>query len=283
MTYARRSSHYPHEGALEDLVDELLVGDPLSDRTIPTGINDLDDLLGGGLRRGQVTLVAGGTGVGTTTFALNLAAHAALRAGTPAVVVAPESDLRELTVRVVSAETKVPVNHVRGGSMNADDRERVRRKREVLVGAPITFSAGHPDRTDVSTIVTQLESGLEGRRGLAVVDSTSFTEPDTRVLALELKALAQRADLAVVLVTRTEAPPSRLGQPPRLADVRDHGELVDLMDLVLLLHREDVHDIESLRPGEADIEIAKHRYGPTRTLTVAFQGHYARFVSMRHD
>ena len=52
-------------------------------------------------------------------------------------------------------------------------------------------------------------------------------------------------------------------------------------DLVILLNRPDLYDKESDRAGEADVDLAKHRNGPTRTLTVAFQGHYSRFADMR--
>jgi replicative DNA helicase len=52
--------------------------------------------------------------------------------------------------------------------------------------------------------------------------------------------------------------------------------------MVVLLHREDVYEKESTRPGEADLIVAKHRNGPTRDVVVAFQGHYSRFVDMAH-
>ena len=52
--------------------------------------------------------------------------------------------------------------------------------------------------------------------------------------------------------------------------------------MVILLHREDVYEKESTRPGEADLIVAKHRNGATRDITVAFQGHYSRFVDMAH-
>jgi replicative DNA helicase len=52
--------------------------------------------------------------------------------------------------------------------------------------------------------------------------------------------------------------------------------------MVILLHREDVYDRESPRAGEADLIVAKHRNGPTQTVTVAFQGQYSRFVDMAH-
>jgi replicative DNA helicase len=59
-----------------------------------------------------------------------------------------------------------------------------------------------------------------------------------------------------------------------------HNSLEQDADMVVLLHREDMYERESTRPGEADLIVAKHRNGPTREITVAFQGHYSRFVDM---
>ena len=61
-----------------------------------------------------------------------------------------------------------------------------------------------------------------------------------------------------------------------------HNSLEQDADMVILLHRDDVYEKESTRPGEADLIVAKHRNGPTRDITVAFQGHYCRFVDMAH-
>jgi replicative DNA helicase len=65
-------------------------------------------------------------------------------------------------------------------------------------------------------------------------------------------------------------------------DVISHnsGAIEQDSDLVILLHREDIYERESPRAGEADLILAKHRNGPTGTVTVAFQGHYSRFVDM---
>ncbi|MBO0891659.1 MAG: hypothetical protein J2P14_12130, partial [Acidothermales bacterium] len=59
-----------------------------------------------------------------------------------------------------------------------------------------------------------------------------------------------------------------------------HNSLEQDADMVVLLHREDAYERESPRAGEADLIVAKHRNGPTKTVTVAFQGHYSRFVDM---
>ena len=72
---------------------------------------------------------------------------------------------------------------------------------------------------------------------------------------------------------------SRSDHRPQLADLRDSGSLEQDADMVILLHREDAYDKDN-RAGEADLIIAKHRNGPTGLVTVAFQGHYSRFVEM---
>ncbi len=62
-----------------------------------------------------------------------------------------------------------------------------------------------------------------------------------------------------------------------------HNSLEQDADMVVLLHREDFYERESPRAGEADFIVAKHRNGPTANITVAFQGHYSRFVDMARD
>ncbi|XVV39777.1 DnaB-like helicase C-terminal domain-containing protein (plasmid) [Streptomyces sp. CA-100214] len=65
---------------------------------------------------------------------------------------------------------------------------------------------------------------------------------------------------------------------PHINDLRDFGALEDNADLFILLHREHAYAKDSPRAGEADLIVAKHRYGPTATLTVAHQGRYGHFV-----
>jgi replicative DNA helicase len=59
-----------------------------------------------------------------------------------------------------------------------------------------------------------------------------------------------------------------------------HNSIEQDADMVILLHRESMYERESPREGEADLIVAKHRNGPTDTITVAFQGHYSRFTNM---
>ena len=72
----------------------------------------------------------------------------------------------------------------------------------------------------------------------------------------------------------------RQDKKPAISDLRESGSIEQDADMVILLHREDAYERESPRAGEADFILAKHRNGPTANVTVAFQGHYSRFVDM---
>jgi replicative DNA helicase len=84
----------------------------------------------------------------------------------------------------------------------------------------------------------------------------------------------------IALSQLNRGPEQRTDKKPMLSDLRESGSLEQDADIVILLHREDFYEKESPRAGEADLIVAKHRNGPTSTVTVAFQGHYSRFTDM---
>jgi replicative DNA helicase len=90
-------------------------------------------------------------------------------------------------------------------------------------------------------------------------------------------------ELGVPVISASQlnrGPEQRSDKRPMLSDMRESGAIEQDADIVILIHREDAYEKESPRAGEADLIVAKHRNGPTATITVAFQGHYARFVNM---
>jgi replicative DNA helicase len=100
-------------------------------------------------------------------------------------------------------------------------------------------------------------------------------------LSRSIKLLAKELEVPVVAVSQLNRnPEQRAVKKPQLSDLRESGAIEMDADVVLLLHREDFYEKESPRAGEADLIVAKHRNGPTATVTVAFQGHYSRFVDM---
>jgi len=100
-------------------------------------------------------------------------------------------------------------------------------------------------------------------------------------MSRSLKLLAKELDVPVVALSQlNRGPEQRTDKRPLLSDLRESGSIEQDSDVVILLHREDFYEKESVRAGEADLIVAKHRNGPTATVTVAFQGHYSRFVDM---
>ncbi len=276
------SAHNAAIGAAGDgltrVIDEALNGMACAPDALPTGFGDLDETLGGGLRRGQLTVVAGLPGVGPSVLALGLARAAALRHGLPTLFMAPDSSQREILCRVVAAEAAVPVSHVRAGRVAAGDTEKLRRFQSRVHEAPLILSAGWLAPAPVP--LDEAVGDYARTVGVAVVDAT----PDDADVVRSLKIVAQRFDIVLVVTVKTGLvhPPLDRTVRPRLADLRGPANLAELADLVIALHRDDMFDPRSKRPGEADLEILKHRYGPTRELPpVAFQGHYARFVEIR--
>ena len=100
-------------------------------------------------------------------------------------------------------------------------------------------------------------------------------------LSRGVKNLAREFNIPVLLLVQiNRGPEQRTDKIPAMSDLRESGQLEADADLVLLLHREDYYDRESPRAGEVDVIVAKNRQGPQTTVTLAFQGHYARMVSM---
>lgn len=83
----------------------------------------------------------------------------------------------------------------------------------------------------------------------------------------------------IALSQLNRGPEQRQDKKPAISDLRESGSIEQDADMVILLHRDSVYD-KDVRPGEADLIVAKHRNGPTATITVAFQGHYSRFADM---
>jgi replicative DNA helicase len=91
-----------------------------------------------------------------------------------------------------------------------------------------------------------------------------------------LKLLAKELDIPVIAISQlNRGPEQRADKKPMLSDLRESGSIEQDADMVILLHRDDIYG--DSRSGEADLIVAKHRNGPTRTITVSAQLHFSRF------
>ncbi|MFD8447065.1 replicative DNA helicase [Streptomyces globisporus] len=254
-----------------------------------TGFSDLDALTGG-LRPGHLTVIAARPAMGTSTLALDFLRHASIKHNLPAVLFTYESDRKEVGQRILSAEARVALHHMRSGTMTDEDWVRLARRMPEVSAAPLYIQDdGWPTYTALRAQCRRLVSQRDIR--LIVVDNLQMLTYGTRPLGSRyeeiseisrcLKLLAKELMVPIVALSKSNrGAEQRTDKKPMLTDLRDSGALEDNADLVILLHREDAYEKESPRAGEADLIVAKHRQGPTATITVAFQGHYSRFVDL---
>jgi replicative DNA helicase len=224
-----------------------------------------------------------------STMGLDIARHASVKAGVPTVVFSLEMSKTELVQRLMCAECTVDMQRLRTGRMEESDWTRLTRSLGKLADAPLFI--------DDSPGTTMMEIRAKCRRlkqrhglGLVVVDYLQLMQPSRRFenrqqevseISRSLKLLAKELDVPVIAISQlsrqTEA---RSDRRPMLSDLRESGALEQDSDVVLFIYRDELYDPESARKGEADFILAKHRNGPTDTVTVTFQGQYSRFAPM---
>jgi replicative DNA helicase len=224
-----------------------------------------------------------------STLGLDVARHAAVRAGVPTVVFSLEMSKTELVQRLMCAECTVDMQRLRTGRMEESDWTRLTRSLGKLADAPLFI--------DDSPGTTMMEIRAKCRRlkqrhglGLVVVDYLQLMQPSKRFenrqqevseISRSLKLLAKELEVPVVAVSQlSRQTESRSDRRPMLSDLRESGALEQDSDVVLFIYRDELYDPESPRKGEADLILAKHRNGPTDTVTVTFQGQYSRFAPM---
>jgi replicative DNA helicase len=255
---------------------------------VPTGFADLDSLTNG-LHPGQAIVIAARPALGKTTLALDIARSAAVKHGLATVMFSLEMNRDEITMRLLSAEARVPLQAMRTGQMSEDDWTRLNRRMGDVSAAPLFL--------DDSPRMSMMEIRAKCRRlkqrhdlRLVIVDYLQLMTSPKRVenrqqevsdMSRSLKLLAKELEVPVIVVSQlNRGPEQRNDKRPLLSDLRESGAIEQDSDVVILLHREDAYEQETPRAGEADLIVAKHRNGPTSTVTVAFQGHYSRFVDM---
>jgi replicative DNA helicase len=259
-------------------------------RGVPTGLTDLDELTNG-LQPGQMVIVAGRPGSGKSTLGLDFCRAASIANGLTSVIFSLEMSKAEITMRLLSAEARIPLGHIRNGGMNDEDWAKLARKMGDVSSAPMFI--------DDSPNMTMMEIRAKARRlkqrhdlKLIVIDyiqlMTSGKKVESRQVEVgefsrQIKLLAKELEVPIVALAQlNRGSEQRADKKPMVSDLRESGSLEQDADIVMLVHREDMYEKESARAGEADIIVGKHRNGPIRDVVCLFQGHYSRFVDITH-
>ncbi|PZG12963.1 replicative DNA helicase [Micromonospora craterilacus] len=274
-----------------DAMEAAATQDPADlSEVIPTGFEDLNRLLSGGWRAGQLVVVAARTGVGKSVATTGFARDAAWIYGVPSAIFSLEMADTEIGKRLLAAGADVPLTAIKQGLLTDGQRDAVNIIRHATANAPLYL--------DGTASMSLAEIRARARRlhrahglRLLVVDylqliETTAQRSENRQQAVAavsrgLKLLAMELGITVIAVSQlNRGPENRADKRPTMADIRESGSIENDADVILLLHRDDYYDKESPRAGEADFIIAKQRDGGTDTVTVAAQLHLSRFADM---
>ncbi|MBP1818300.1 replicative DNA helicase [Mycobacterium sp. OAE908] len=224
-----------------------------------------------------------------STLGLDFLRSCSIKHRMSSVIFSLEMSKSEIVMRLLSAEAKIKLADMRSGRMSDDDWTRLARRMSEISEAPLYI--------DDSPNLMMMEIRAKARRlkqkadlKLIVIDylqlMTSGKKVESRQqevseFSRQLKLLAKELEVPVVAMSQlNRGPEQRTDKKPMLSDLRESGAIEQDADMVILLHRPDAFERDDPRGGEADLIIAKHRSGPTKTITVAHQLHLSRFTNM---
>jgi replicative DNA helicase len=198
---------------------------------VPTGFADLDGLTNG-LHPGQLIVIAGRPGLGKSTLGLDIARSASVKHGLPAAIFSLEMSKTEITMRLLSAEARVPLHHMRSGTMTDDDWSRLARRMGEVAEAPLYI--------DDSPNLTMMEIRAKARRlrqrndlQLVVIDYLQLMSGNKKAenrqqevseLSRSLKLLAKELEIPVIAMSQlNRGAEQRTDKKPQIADLRESG------------------------------------------------------------
>jgi len=255
---------------------------------VPTGFAELDELTNG-FHGGQMIVIAARPAMGKSTLALDFARSASVKHHQPSIFFSLEMGRSEIAMRLLSAEASIPLHQMRKGNLQTEDWTKLAQTRGRINDAPFYI--------DDSPNMTLVEIRAKARRlkqkvglRMVIIDylqlMTSGKKVESRQqevseFSRSLKLLAKELQVPVIALSQlNRGSEQRADKLPAISDLRESGSIEQDADMVILLHRESVYEKDSPRAGEADLIVAKHRNGPTRTVTVGFHGHYSRFADL---
>jgi replicative DNA helicase len=272
------SDAYDHVSELSQR-DEEIYG-------VPTGLYDLDKLLGG-LQKSDLLIVAGRPGMGKTGFLLSVAKNAAQKHKKHVAIFSLEMSNEQLVQRLIAQETGIDTQKLRTGKLNDHEWELFTDATEVLSDTHIWL--------DDTPAITPLQLRTKCRRlhmeyslDLVIVDYLQLMGGDTRNdnrvqevsnISRSLKVLARELNVPVLTAAQlSRAVEQRTDKRPVLSDLRESGSLEQDADIVMFIHRPDALEKDSPKANIAELIVAKHRNGPTHPgIELVFLNNLARF------
>ncbi len=258
---------------------------------LSTGFKDFDTMTAG-LQPGDLVIVAGRPSMGKTSFAMNIAEHAAIGAGASVAIFSMEMSAEQLSFRMISSLGRVNQSNLRRGRFSDEDWSRINSAVSVMSRAKVFIDdtpALNPTELRARARRLKREHGLD----LIVVDylqlmqvsgTTENRATEISEISRSLKALARELEVPVVTLSQlNRSVEQRTDKRPVMSDLRESGAIEQDADLIAFIFREEVYNKESTRKGIADIIIAKQRNGPIGDVHLTFLGEYTKFENYLPD
>ena len=274
-----------------DRIDTLFQrDDPITG--VATGYTEFDNKTAG-LQPGDLIIVAGRPSMGKTSFAMNIAEHAAIRGRQPVAVFSMEMSGEQLAMRMMSSLGRIDQHKVRTGKLDDADWPRLTSAVSILAEAPM-FIDDTPSLspTELRARARRLKRE-HGGLGLIVIDYLQLMQvSNTREnrateiseISRNLKALAKELRVPVMALSQlNRSLESRPNKRPVMSDLRESGAIEQDADLIVFIYRDEVYDQDSPDKGKAEIIIGKQRNGPIGSIDLAFLGQYTRFENLAYD
>ena len=256
---------------------------------MPTGFSGLDRVLVG-LGKSDLVLVGARPGMGKTSFAMNLATHAAITTKKTVCIFSLEMSAEQLVSRVMSSEALIDSYRLRSGELTDEDWGKLAHAASRLSNCDILI-----DDT-VGLTVTGMKAKLRRTKnlGLVVIDYLQLMQSDRRIdnrvnevaeISRGLKLLAKELQVPVICCAQlSRGPESRTDKRPMLSDLRDSGAIEQDADIVLFLYRDEYYKSEKDEPQNiAEVIVAKNRHGSTGNVKMGWFGQYTKFTTLEED
>jgi replicative DNA helicase len=256
---------------------------------VASGFPELDEMTAG-LQNGDLVILAARPAMGKTSFALNLASHAAIHRGTTVGVFSLEMSHQQLFFRLLCSEARVDAHKLRTGRVDREEWQRIIKVFGQLSGLPI-FIDDTPGLGVMEMRAKARRLKREHGLDLLVVDYLQLMRGRARYdnrqqeisdISRSLKELAKELGIPVLALSQLSRAPEQRGgdHRPQLSDLRESGAIEQDADVVMFLFREEVYkrDDPDLR-GKAELILGKQRNGPTGVVRLNFIRDFTRFVN----
>jgi len=270
-----------------DKIEELYQSPQDGVTGVSTGYADLDKMTTG-LQPSDLIIVAARPSMGKTTFAMNLAEHAAMTQDKPVLIYSLEMPSEQIMMRMLASLGRINQTKVRTGQLDDDDWARLSSTMGLLMekGKMYVDDASGLTPTDVRSRARRIARD-HGGISMIMVDYLQLMRvpslADNRTLEIaeisrSLKALAKELKCPVVALSQLNRTlEQRADKRPINSDLRESGSIEQDADLIMFIYRDEVYNEDSTDKGIAEIIIGKQRNGPIGKVRLTFQGQFSRF------